>query len=125
VALLLLGYLGWVYLGLPWGASRRRPFTVAWRALRGLPAEPTGEQRMAAYRHLHAALNRTAGQVVFAADIERFVHAHPRFAGLQGDLREFFERSNAQFFVSRPAGAQGHWLRTFGRRCRDAERGTG
>jgi mxaA protein len=123
-ALILMGHLGWVYLGLPWAASRRRPFTVAWRTLRGLPAEPSGEQRTAAYRHLHDAINRTAGHVVFAGDIERFVLAHPRFAGLQGELRQFFERSNAQFFASPPAEAHGPWLRAFGRRCRDAERGT-
>jgi mxaA protein len=125
LALVLLGYLGWVYLGLPWAASRRRPFALAWRTLRGLPREPTAEQRLAAYRRLHEALNRTAGHVVFVADIARFAEAHPRFLGLQDELRLFFARSNEQFFAAQPAAAHDAWLLAFGRRCRDAERGTG
>lgn len=124
-ALTLLGYLGWVYFGLPWAASRRRPFALAWRALRGLPRAPSDEQRQAAYRCLHDALNRTAGRVVFAADIGRFTEAHPRFAGLRDELHLFFARSGEQFFAGLPAGAHDPWLAAFARRCRDAERGTG
>ncbi len=123
-ALLALAYLAWVYLGLPWLARRQRPFAAAWRALGRQPAPGTDEQRRAAYRQLHAALNQTAGQVVFAQDLAGFVAAHPRFAGLQAELALFFQRSREQFFSGAAAPLAEHdgWLLGLCRRCRDAER---
>lgn len=132
IAALLLAYLALVYVGLPWFLRQKRPFTVAWRALRAMPGltgpeTASSEQRRLAFQQLHDALNQTAGEVVFEQTIERFVAAQPRFAGLRGDLLEFFQRSRIEFFGGAPATADsplsGAWLTEFCRKCRDAERG--
>lgn len=123
-ALLLLACLAWLHLGLPWLMRRHRPFTTAWRTLSRQPAPATAEQRSKAYRQVHAALNQTAGHVVFAPDLARFVAEHPRFAGLQLELAQFFQRSQTQFFGGADAATAEHdrWLLGLCRRCRDAER---
>ena len=132
IAVLLLTYLALVYIGLPWFMRQKRPFTTAWRALKAMPGlarpdTPSTEQRRLAFQQLHDALNQTAGEVVFEQTIERFVAAQPRFAGLRGDLLEFFQRSRTEFFGGAPATADspssGAWLTEFCRKCRDAERG--
>jgi mxaA protein len=123
LALLLLAYLGHVYLGLPWLARRRRPFGRAWDALRALPAAPDAAQRRAAFEQLHAALNASAGEVLFEPGVDRFIALRPGFAPLRDELLQFFAHSRAEFFAGAHAGIDGHWLRAFCRRCRDAERG--
>ena len=135
-AALLLAYLAYVYLGVPWLVRRQRPFTAAWRELQAMhaagdaasPAASEAQaQRRLAFQHVHNALNRSAGEVVFEGSIARFVAAHPRFSGLQGELVEFFQRSRSEFFGA-AAEADGQaatrWLIGFCRRCRDAERGS-
>jgi mxaA protein len=120
-SLLLLAYLGHVYLGLPAWRRAHRPFAQAWRALRG----SGNAQPRAAFQRVHEALNRTAGEVVFEQGIERFVAEQPRFAPLRGELVIFFQRSRHEFFaVGQPGGADSAWLTEFCRRCRDAERGS-
>ncbi len=120
VLLLLSGYLACVYIGLPWWSRTHRPFSQAWRAMGGLQTDaPTAFQR------LHDALNQSAGEVVFAPGIDRFVAAQPHFLPLRDDLVEFFGRSRNAFF-----GQRGHspddilWLTAFSRRCRNVERGS-
>ena len=123
VLLLLAGYLAHVYLGLPWWARRQRPFTLAWRELRGGPAS-AGLPRREAFVRLHAAFNRSAGEVVFAQGIDRFLTAQPRFEHLRADLVSFFEQSQREFFAQGGHGGSDlAWLIQFCRRCRDAERG--
>ncbi len=125
LALLLLAYLAHVYIGLPWWARTRRPFTSAWRSLRGLSAASTADQSRAAYQQLHEALNRTAGEVVFDGGIERFLEAQPRFAPLREDLKAFFAKSRQQFFGDAATQTnEASWLVDFARRCRNAERGS-
>jgi mxaA protein len=121
----LLGYLAHVYVGLPWAVRRRRPFTVAWRALHGLPPADLAERRHEIYRRLHEALNQTAGLVVFEPDLGRFMAAHPQFADLRDEWLLFFQRSREQFFASSGTPAADHdaWLLRLCRQCRDAERG--
>jgi len=114
-ALLLLGYLAHVYLLMPWWARRGRPFGQAWQQLRGDPRSD--------FQRVHEALNRTAGEVLFAHGVERFLAAQPRYRPLQAELAEFFQRSRQAFFAAGPAQDDGRWLREFCRRCRDAERG--
>ncbi|MFM9916467.1 MAG: hypothetical protein ACKVOX_11715 [Rhizobacter sp.] len=132
IAALLLAYLALVYIGLPWFWRRQRPFTSAWRALKAMPelAGPesaSSERRRLAFQQLHDALNQTAGEVVFEQTIDRFIAAHPRFAGLRGDLAVFFQRSRTEFFGGAAAmsdsASAGAWLTEFCRKCRDAERG--
>jgi len=127
VALVSLGYLAHVYIGLPWWTRAHRPFTLAWRSLRGLtPVSPEPQWREA-FQHLHGALNRTMGEVVFEEGVDRFVRAKPQFAHLRDDLVRFFRQSRLEFFGKDeqqvPAGADRSWLIGFCRRCRDAERG--
>jgi len=121
--LLLLTYLANVYLVQPWSAQRRRPFGRAWKALSALPAQPDGAQRRAAFERVHAALNETAGEVLFEPGLARFVAAHPRFAPLREDLARFFTVSRSEFFAEKGDAADADWLRAFCRRCRDVERG--
>lgn len=122
LAVLLGGYLAWVYLGLPWWGRRHRPFTQAFRVVRA-HAQADWPQ---ACRALHAAFNQTAGRTVFADSVEAFVAQAPRFAALQEDIRSFFARSQAAFFADAPPepALQHDWLLRFARACRDAERGT-
>jgi mxaA protein len=122
VLTLLTGGLAFVYLGVPWWSRTHRPFAQAWRALRHVPRT----ERHTAFRHVHEALNRTAGEVLFAPGIDRFIAAQPRFEPLRDDLTDFFERSRLEFFGD---GAQqpsddAAWLLAFCRRCRDVERGS-
>ena len=121
--LLLLGYLASVYLVLPWSAQRRRPFGRAWKTLAALPQRPDAAQRRAAFERVHAALNETAGEVLFEPGLDRFVAARPRFAPLRDDLARFFADSRAEFFAGADGAADARWLVAFCRRCRDLERG--
>ena len=121
--LLLLGYLASVYLVLPWSAQRRRPFGRAWKTLSALPARPDASQRRAAFERVHAALNETAGEVLFEPGLERFVALRPRFAPLRDDLVRFFANSRAEFFAGGDDAVDARWLVAFCRRCRDLERG--
>lgn len=121
----LLGWLAAVYFGLPWSDRRRRPFTRAWRRVRALPAAPAQAPWRDACRQVHAALDETAGAVLFERDVRAFGERHPAFAGLRDDIRRFLQLSRREFFAD---GAHevgdAAWLVGFCRRCRDAERGT-
>lgn len=123
-SLLLLAYLAHVYIGLPWWSRAHRPFTQAWRSLRELRTDSAEPRWPQAFQRLHEALNRTAGEVVFEHDVDRFLGAHARFEPVRGDLVRFFQLSRRAFFASGTlAAAERTWLIEFGRRCRDAERG--
>lgn len=126
---LVLAVLGLVlaqlHLGLPWWRQRQRPFAQAWRTLRGWPDQASPAQAQAAMKLVHAALNRSAGQVLFAAALPDFVRRRPLFAPLQPALAEFFERSQAAFFAAPPAAGTADigWLKRLCRQALDAERG--
>lgn len=124
LALLPLGLLAVVHVGVPWQAARRRPFGLAWRVLRRLPPQPSGAEWRAACRCLHEALNRAAGEVLFERGIERFLAGAPRFAALRAELVRFVALSEREFFGG-GAYEEGHaaWLVDLARRLRDAERG--
>ena len=141
VALLLLGYLAHVYIGVPGWARSHRPFNRAWRDLRQMrdaSAPRAASPSRAAIQRLHAALNASAGEVVFEAGIDRFVSAEPHFQPLRDDLVVFLRLSSREFFATSATGATGAsgvtagaregdplpWLLAFCRRCRDAERGS-
>lgn len=138
VALLLLGYLAHVYIGLPWWARSHRPFNRAWRDLRALSAGVSQAPSRSAIQRLHEALNASAGEVVFEAGVDRFVNAQPRFKPLRDDLIAFLRLSSREFFAPGALDASGElggkagaregdplpWLVAFCRRCRDAERGS-
>ena len=118
VLLLAMGYLGFVYFGVPWWSRAHRPFAQAWRGLRGI-------ERRAAFQRVHEALNRSASEVLFEPGIARFIGRQPNFAPLRDELVTFFEHSRLEFFGAGAASdAELAWLIEFCRRCRDAERGS-
>ena len=134
VALLLLAYLAQVYLGAPWWARSQRPFNRAWHDLRKRRVDGSQPPSRAAIQRLHAALNASAGEVVFEAGIDRFVGNQPRFQPLRDDLVAFLRLSSREFFApgaataarvnaATPNGDPLPWLIAFCGRCRDAERG--
>ena len=124
---LIGGWFAAVYFGLPWWSRRHRPFGAAWRELQASRRRGAlGDEAAACAaisRRLHAALNASAGHVLFAEDVEAFVAAAPRYAPLRADLLRFFERSRSAFFAAAPAGDH-RWLLDLARALRDAERGT-
>jgi mxaA protein len=121
---LLAGYLVVVHVGVPWWSRGHRPFSEAWRQLKALPAPSTPQQRREAFRAVHRALDRTAGEVVFEHGIDRFIAARPRYRPLRDELAQFFVRSRAEFFADPAGTGEGiDWLLAFARRCRDIERG--
>jgi mxaA protein len=127
LAALIGVWLAAVYFGLPWWSRRHRPFGLAWRELQAARRRGAlGEEAAACAtitRRLHAALNASAGHVLFAEGVEAFVAAAPRYAPLRADLLSFFERSRGAFFAAAPADDP-HWLLDLARALRDAERGT-
>ncbi len=123
-AALLLAALALAHLGPPWNAARNRPFAVAWRRLRRLPAQPEAAQWQAACVALHEALNRSAGEVLYERGLDDFLRRRPAFASLRDELQRFLRTSRAQFFGGAPREPDdGRWLRALCQRCRDAERG--
>jgi mxaA protein len=113
-----------IQFGPPWRAARNRPFGRAWRRLRRTPPQSQGAAWRDACKTVHDALNRCAGEVVFEPGLERFVAAHPAFAGLRDELARFLRISRDEFFAGSPSqGADVAWLVALCRRCHDAERG--
>jgi mxaA protein len=116
----LLAYLAFVYFGLPWWGARQRPFALAWRQLNQTPALPWRE----ACQRLHAALNQSAGEVLFAHGVDRFAAKQSAFAPLKEDIVRFLRLSQREFFEGGARQAEdAGWLIGFCKRCRDAERG--
>lgn len=122
-ALLAMAYLGWVLWGWPWAARRDRPFQRAWRDLRALPAQAARAERRGAMQRLHAALNDSAGRVLFERDLAAFLAGDARFAPLADELARFFGQSRREFFDDVETSIDATWLRQLARRLRDAERG--
>ena len=126
--LLVLSYLAYVYLALPWFARANGPFA---RALRELDGRRTDTDN--AIRRLHHAFNTTAGHAVFAGELDRFFADNTAFERLRDDIVEFYEVSRTTFFArSNPdpaATSRGDRiadidrLRVLCRACRDLERG--
>lgn len=121
IAAVLL-WLALLQFGLPW-RRRTGPFAAAWSELRRLRDDDEAAWR-AACRRVHAALDATAGAVLFEADVPAFVARRPAYAPLADDIRRFLDLSRREFFAAAPRDpADAAWLRDFCRRCRDAELG--
>ena len=121
---LLAAHLAVLRFGLPWWQRRDRPFARAWRELRRLPAAPANAAWRDACKQVHAALDATAGAVLFERDVPAFAERHPAFSGLRDDVRRFLQLSRREFFAEggrEPGDAA--WLVGFCRRCRDVEQG--
>jgi mxaA protein len=115
----LLAYLAFVYLGLPWWGAQRRPFALASRQLK--QKLPWRE----ACQRVHAALNQSAGEVLFENGVDRFTTRHRAFAPLKEDIVRFLRLSQREFFEGGARDVDdAAWLAAFCRRCRNAERGS-
>lgn len=123
LALTSLAWLQWGYrLG-----GRRRPFRGLARRLAVHGDAWSANAYGDALRAVHGAINETAGQVVFTESLAAFLAAHPRYAGLGPDLREFFARSNAHFYRAAEEAAPAYSpaeLRAFVGRCAAVEGGS-
>ena len=90
-----------------WLAWRRRrealslPFAAAWRALRG-----TGAGHPSAWRALHEAFDRTAGEVVRPSTLPRLFERAPQLRPLRERIESFYEQSAARFFGARTEPAE-------------------
>jgi mxaA protein len=100
----LLIYLSYVVWGWGWWQRRQRPFSQALRRLRALQGGRDGEAAHEAWRLTHAALDATAGRVMDAGSMDRFIAMTPHYAPLAEELRWFFGRSQAVFFAGEASG---------------------
>ncbi|MDD2767295.1 MAG: hypothetical protein PHT19_01095 [Methylococcus sp.] len=112
-------YLLWMRGLLPMFAGPL-PFRRACRDLQRAASQPSPGQ--AACLILHRALNETAGEAIFGNGLESFLGRHPQFAGIRGELDEFFALSRRVFFAEDADGdAYAHCLK-LARRARLLER---
>jgi mxaA protein len=87
------------------GRRRKRPFTRAARALRGLARHGDGGYREA-LRLVHRGLDETDARRVLADDLPAFLTRHPAFQSEAAALGRFFAASRRAFFGRDPAAAQ-------------------
>lgn len=96
---------------------------VELRKLQRLDARP--ENYRLGLQALHAALNATAGEVVFAGNLNEFLSANSKYSALTAELSALFTRSQEVFFSNSEA-AQAHTslqeLVDICRHCRVIER---
>ncbi len=122
----LLTYLAYRRWLLPRIKRGRYPFSNALyklRKLQRLDFEP--ENYRLGLQAFHAAVNATAGQVVFAGSLHDFLSANTKYAKLEAELSALFARSQDVFFSDSKA-AEAHTslqeLVDICQRCRALER---
>jgi mxaA protein len=127
IAALSLSLLGLLYiLGVhAWLPRMGAPFAKAYRDIRKMPDNEAGIQEAAT--RLHAALNKTAGGVLFNSNLDQFLKNKPAYAPLKQELERFFSLSSMVFFAPVAHTHLGIspklWLQQFSRQLRDCERG--
>jgi len=101
VLLTYLAYRRWL---LPRFKRHRYPFSSALyklRKLQRLDFEP--ENYRLGLQAFHAAVNATAGQVVFAGSLHDFLSANTKYATLEAELSALYARSQDVFFSNSKA----------------------
>jgi len=95
----LLIYLAYRRFLLPRLRRNRYPFSIALAELHSLQRQgPDQENYRLGLRAFHGAVNATAGQVVFAGNLNDFLSAKPKFAALGPELAALYARSQDVFF---------------------------
>lgn len=95
----LLVYLAYRRLLLPRLKRNRYPFSIAFAELRGLQRlDSDPENYRLGLKAFHAAMNATAGQVVFAGNLDDFLSTNSRYAALKPELGALYARSQDVFF---------------------------
>lgn len=122
----LLIYIFYRRFLLPRLARDRYPFSRALSQLRDLRRSgPDAESYRIGLQAFHAAMNATAGQVVFAGNLEDFLSANSKFAALRVELAALYARSQDIFFHDAPVtGSDTSLEELFDlcKRCRSLER---
>lgn len=122
----LLVYFSYRRFLLPRLARDRYPFSRALSQLRDLRRlGPEAENYRIGLQAFHAAMNATAGQVVFAGNLEDFLSANSRFAALRAELAALYARSQDIFFHDAPVTESDTSLEELFdlcKRCRSLER---
>ncbi|HSI58491.1 MAG TPA: hypothetical protein VLA16_13110 [Ideonella sp.] len=99
----LLALVGWAWSSGRWLPRRGvRPFAQAWRSVRARPRAGAGELRQADADDLrcwHRAFDATAGEAVFAENLDVFFARHPALAPLAGEVRAVFAASQRAFYL--------------------------
>ena len=90
--LIVLTWLGW-FAWRNWRTSRAQPFGRAWREMRRMDGKSPQ-----AWRALHRAFDRVAGQVTQTTTLAILFQKAPRLNPLQTRIETFFEQSSALFF---------------------------
>jgi mxaA protein len=103
------GWLAWRR----WHDARTQPFASALRAL--AREEP---RRASDWRALHAAFDRTAGQVLLPSTLPRLFERAPQFEPLRDRIEAFYAQSATRFFGDAPAADAASPLAL----CRDLRR---
>ena len=123
----VLGFLAFAHLRLPWLVRANGPFARALHDLRRLrgDGEAASVQRRALAR-VHRAFDETAGRTLFESDLPGFLSEHPRFAPLGEAIAGFYAGSRSVFWLPRGDASTAPDLGALRRlclACRDAERG--
>lgn len=97
----LLTYFVYRRYLLPRLERRRFPFSNALVELRRLRRlDSNAENYRLGLQVFHAAVNATAGQVVFNGNLEEFLSANAKFVALKAELVEVYARSQDVFFCN-------------------------
>ena len=97
----LLMYFAYRRYLLPRLERRRFPFSNALVELRRLRRmDSNADNYRLGLQAFHAAVNSTAGQVVFTGNLQEFLSDNARFAALKAELVEVYARSQDVFFCN-------------------------
>ena len=127
IGVLSLSLLGLLYvLGVnAWLPRMGAPFAKTYRDIRKMPDNEDGVLQAA--MRVHAALNKSAGQVLFRSNLAAFLQEKPAYAPLEQEIERFFSLSGQVFFAPVTLTHLGlspkRWLQRFCRQLRDCERG--
>ena len=95
----LLIYLAYRHLLLPRLKRDRYPFSSALAELRKLQRlDSAPENYRLGLKAFHAAVNATAGQVVFAGNLHDFLSANSKYAAMKAELAALYAQSQDIFF---------------------------
>ncbi len=123
----LLAYMLWFYGKLPYLERYSGPFGRACKALKKILRLPDSEQNyLSALMQFHKALNETAGETVFYAQLPAFFQRFPAFQPLQQQTEQLFNISRQLFFTDSTTPAAALSLKQIERLCqlyRKIERG--
>lgn len=82
------------------------PFANARRRIKKLARDNNPQTILSAYREVHLAFNRYAGQALFSHQIGDFLNNHPEFMRLGNAIDEFYKKSEKILFAEQTDAQQ-------------------